>query len=653
MVPMAKVEIIGPKNRFFDVVSLLHEEGKVHIEDLSKKIRSGELPLEQMRIERDQDVERERMEELLIRVRSILKALHMPDTEVDPIDREKEYARLWDMGSKELAEEVTSVIGEVEERTSTLAASQADIEAEMQLLARYEPILQKIQPLARQIVTTGNFESVALLIERRYKSALESLKDELDKITRKQCEIVSTGVDDETTAAIVVFAKAYSEAVHKFLAMENVNQIRLPEDFEHMPFDAAYEEIKRRRASMPKDLAEVREELDKMSRKWYLRLSTIRDVLTDKLQEIEAIPHFGQTEYAFVITGWIPVGDLKDLERSIREQFGTDVIVNQVEIDEHELEETPVALKNPKPIAPFQTLLSVYGMPRYGTLDATILLFLFYPLFFGMIVGDMGYGLIMLGLVLWLRFSKRDNDAIQLATSILGPATTMVVIFGFIYGEMFGNVPHLLNWVEHGTNKWFGLIPTFNRVELIIPFMFVAIGVGVVQVITGLVLGVINGLRTKHKKHVYEKGGILGILLSLGVAVLLFVAEGAPDWVATIVGLGGVVLGLGFAMKGGGVMGVVETIESVAHMASYIRIMAVGLAGAIFADAVNGIATEYGIFIGAIVGLLLHSLNLVIAAFSPTIHAIRLNFLEFFGKFYEAGGEQYRPFQKTRGEKSA
>ena len=116
--------------------------------------------------------------------------------------------------------------------------------SESALLARYEPILGKIQPLAKQIVVTGAFDTVALLVERRYKAGLEPLKAELDTLTEHQCEIVSTDVDEDTTAAIVVYAKQYAEPVHKFLAMENVNQIRLPSDFQDMPIDVAYEEIK-------------------------------------------------------------------------------------------------------------------------------------------------------------------------------------------------------------------------------------------------------------------------------------------------------------------------------------------------------------------------------------------------------------------------
>jgi V/A-type H+-transporting ATPase subunit I len=657
LVPMAKVEIIGPKNRFFDVVTLLHEQGKVHIEDLSKKIRAGEIPLDQMRVDRDRDVERERMEDLLIRVRSITKALHLPGKTVDKVAREKEYLSLWKLDSMELADEVTKVIDEVEDRTSTLASSQADMESELQLLARYEPILQKIQPLAKQVVTTGNFDSVALLVERRYKSALEQLKDELDKITKRQCEIVSTDVDEDTTAAIVVFAKAYSDPVHKFLAMENVNQIRLPSEFDGMPFDTAYDEIKRRRTDLPQDLGSVKTELEKMSDQWYLKLATVSDVLTDKIAEITTIPKFGQTEYAFVVTGWTPVADLSELERELQAAFGSDVIITQKEIGEHDFAETPVSLKNAKAIAPFQTLLNAYGTPKYGTLDPTWMLFLFYPLLFGMIVGDIGYGLLMLALVVWLRTKHRDNEAVQLGTAIFGPAATAVVLFGFLYGEFFGDLlTHYLGWIRDITVL--GINLPFHRVQLYMPFMLIAIGVGVVQVSFGLILGVVNGLRTKHMKHVWEKGGILGMLVFIALAVvagLPVVTDGigGVSKVLQLVFLFGFFVAGYFMLRGGGFMGVVETMETVAHMASYIRIMAVGLAGAIFADAVNQIISETNIVLGIIIALFLHGLNFVIVAFSPTIHAVRLNFLEFFGKFYETGGEQYKPFQKTGEEKRA
>ncbi|PKQ19420.1 MAG: hypothetical protein CVT66_10330 [Actinobacteria bacterium HGW-Actinobacteria-6] len=656
LVPMAKVEMIGPKNRFYDVVSLLHEIGTLHIEDLSKKISTGEVPLDQMDVVESQLAEKERMEDLLLRLRSIVKALHLPVETIDELEREKQYLKLWSLDSRALANEVTEVIEQVEDRTSSLAQAQSSMEAEMALLSRYEPILHKIQPLAKQIVTTGSYDSVALLVERRYKGALEELKKELDEITKAQCEIVSTDVDEDTTAVIVVFSRKYSDGVHKFLAMENVNQIRLPSEFEDMPFDIAYDHLKERRGTLPKRLEEVRNELHEMSVKWFVKLSTIRDVLSDKIEEISAIPKFGQTEYAFVITGWLPVADVKGLRKTIGENFGVDVIVNQLEMDEHEYEETPVALKNAKIVQPYQNLLGLLsgGLPKYGTVDPTAIIAVFYPLIFGLIVGDIGYGLVMLGMVLWLRRKFKDKDFVLIATSILGPASTMAIIVGFFYGEFFGNTLELLHLIKP---IWvFGIELPFIRTKLIVPLIGIAVGLGVVQIVFGLVLGVMNAVRTKHLKHAYMKGGLLGFIAGggiLGMAALPAIATGPAGPYVQIVGalvLGGGIL---VAVRYGSVMGAVETLETVSHIASYIRIMAVGVAGAIFADAVNALVLKMGWIAGGLIGIILHALNILLASFSPNIHALRLNFLEFFGKFYEASKSEYSPFHKTGGEKSA
>jgi len=661
LVPMAKVEIIGPKGLFFDVLSMIHDQGRLHIEDLSNKIGRGEVPLDRMEVVEGQSRERDDMDEMLIRVRSILKALDRGAPAVDKDAVRAEYDRLCTLDAQALRAEVARVINEVEDRTATLAATHTDLESELELLGRYEPILQKIQPLARQIVTTGAYDSVALLFERRYKVALDSLKEELDRITHKQYEVVSTDVDEDTTAAIVVFGKQYSEPVHKFLAMENINQIRLPSEFDGMPFDAAYDEIKARRKDMPTDLDEIRKQLDEMSNRWRIRLVAMRDVLIDKTEEINSIPKFGRTEYAFVITGWMPVDDVPDLKDGIRGRWGEDIIVQQTEIDERDYANTPVALKNDPRVAPFQSVLGAYGMPRYGTIDPSIFLFIFFPLFFGMIVGDVGYGMIMLGIVVWMRLKFRENPMVQTATSILGPAATMVIVFGFVYGEFFGNVfgTRMLDWIQEISIGPLQL--PFNRVESVQTFMYLAIGVGVIQVTLGLILGVVNAVKTKNKHHLYEKGGILTFVVAILIVVVFAVtASQFGSWAIwgqvlfAVLAFGGFM----FAIRGGGIMGVIETLEAFTGMASYIRIMAVGLAGAIFAEAINEIVVEMAqntamLVLAVIVAIVLHSLNFIISAFSPAIHAMRLNFLEFFRGFYETGNTQYSPFTKTGGEKHA
>jgi len=678
LVPMAKIEIIGPKSEFLDVVSLLHEQGKVHIEDLSKKIQSGEVALDRMEIQPSEVRVYDQLDELLLRVRAILKTLKEPSQAVDPKARAVEYERLWHLTPAELADEIASTIDDVEEKTADLAQLHSSAEGEIALLTRYEPILAKIQPLAKQIVVTGAFDSVALLVERRYKAGLEHLQTELDRLTNSQSEIISTDIDETTTAAIVVYSRQYAEPVHKFLAMENVNQIRLPQDFQDMPMDMAYETIRKRRAELPAELDRIRVELEEMSTKWYAKLSTARDVLIDRIDEIVAIPQFGRTDYAFLIDGWTPAADFAELKQLLSDKFGNEVIVSQLEIVEKDFANAPVALQNAGWAEPFETLMGVMGTPKYGTYDPTWMLAIFYPLFFGMIVGDIGYGLVMLGTVIWMKMKWRDNAGVQLAARILGPAATSVIIFGFIYGEFFGNLlghqfANVIQPLWTLAGSWgFGypvpagavVVMPFERTQsqMLIPFLIIAIVIGLFQVLLGLALGVYNGIKTKHWSHVYEKGGIFAFVIGF-VALVLMVVLGAAltanvgttaSYVLQALAALILFIGLAFAIKGGSIGGGIESILALTHVASYLRIMAVGLAGAIFAEAVNEIAASMGNpILGLLIAIPLQILNFIICAFTPNIHAVRLNFLEFFGGFYETGSKEYKPFNKTGGEKSA
>jgi V/A-type H+-transporting ATPase subunit I len=201
-----------------------------------------------------------------------------------------------------------------------------------------------------------------------------------------------------------------------------------------------------------------------------------------------------------------------------------------------------------------------------------------------------------------------------------------------------------------------------TKAEMLYIFLAIVVVIGFVQVMLGLVLGMYNGIKTKHWSHVYEKGGIIAFVFGIAALVLMvffgaaLTANVGKTWVYVMQAAAGLLLFLGFAfaVRGGGIIGGIESILALSHIASYLRIMAVGLAGAIFAEAANKIAASVGNpILGLIIAIPLQMLGLIIAAFSPTIHAVRLNFLEFFGGFYETGSKEYKPFQKTGGEKSA
>jgi len=656
LVPMAKVELVGPKGRLHDVVSILHDLGTLHISDLSDRIDTGEIALEHVEVNEAQHAERETMEGQLLRVRAVLRALAPSAAAGDRTARNQEYERLSELDNEGLVDEIERLVDPVEEEAHALAQQRASVEAEMALLERYEPILRKIQPLAQRTVTTGSFDFIALLIERRYKGALEQIKLELHSITGGQTEIVSTDVDEDTTAAIVVFAKKHSEAVHHFLAMENVNQIRLPSAFQDMPFDDAYAELTARRASLPDELKAADARLVRLAAAIGESLLAAQSALLERMEELGALPKFGRTQYTFLITGWVPAGRVRELSERMRSEIGPSVVVTQLEVTDQDVSEAPVQLSNSRFSAPYQSLLSLLGggLPRYGTVDPSLMIAVFYPLFFGLIVGDIGYGLVMLAIVLWLRRKYRDNPGMQTATAILGPAATAAIIGGVVFAEVFG-----IDLVEKdlvGSVEIFrGVTFPFARAhgaENQMTYMYVAVGIGVLQVALGLVLGIINGVRTHAHHHTWVKSGLLAFVVG-GVMLLLFgfvasiqnVALGALGALALLVGI--IV-----AIRFGKMMGAIEALEAVGNIASYIRIMAVGLAGAIFASSANKLVAPDGEFsiTGTLLAIVLHALNFAIAAFSPNIHALRLNFLEFFSKFYEPGKEEYRPFHKTGGE---
>lgn len=651
LVTMAKVEIVGPKPDFYNVVALLHSLGTLHIEDLGRKIAEEDIPVKQMDVDTSQSSQAEQLQHLLTRVTAIVQAFHASGREFTKQQRQKAYDEVWRDDAAGLAQEVDELLDKVEARSADLAARENELESELSLLTKYEPILHRIQPLAKQIVTTGGFESVALLIERRYKAALDELKAELNKITKKQCEIVSTDVDEKTTAAIVVFNKIYSEPVHRLLAMENVNQVRLPPGLSDQPFDVAYQIVTERIKHVPEELAKVREEIKGMSDEWLLKMASLQDVLNDKMQELKTIPMFGQTEYAFVITGWVPRKDLQELEGSVKAEFGDDVIVTQVEMSEKEYEETPVAYRNNPIVKPFELVMRFFATPRYGTIDPVPLLALFYPLFFGMIVGDMGYGLVIVLTAAILRWKFKANEMVKVVTQIFGMAGTAAIGFGLMYGEFFGNVfgPHRLDWIQPIHILGFEL--PLDREKEMLTLLGIAVAVGATTMLLGLVLGVVNAIMSRSRKHAMEKGGLALTLVAIFV-MLAAMVQLLPEGMRTP-GVVMLIIGVALLIYGGGPLGLFEVFGAIGNVLSFARIMALGLAGAVLASVANTMTEGMGIAIGIIIALILHALNIIICAFSPSIHAFRLNFLEFFGKFVEDGGQEYQPFSRASGPREA
>jgi len=213
------------------------------------------------------------------------------------------------------------------------------------------------------------------------------------------------------------------------------------------------------------------------------------------------------------------------------------------------------------------------------------------------------------------------------------------IVFGFLYGELFGTMGEQLGmhaiWVDR------------TSADQVANLLVFTIAVGVVHVTLGLILGVWESIRERSKSLLLERGGMLigliGLFLIVSVAVK-WLPPGfmTPGVAVMIVGIALLGASLGWL---GVLMGPIEFIGLIGNILSYLRIAAIGLASVYLARVANELAGIVGsIVVGFIIALLLHSLNLALGTFSPTIQSLRLHYVEFFRKFYEGGGRPFEPF---------
>jgi len=485
-----------------------------------------------------------------------------------------------------------------------------------------------------------------------------SCLEEIKKIG-KEIEIIKITEDKKQCKVMILSISEYYISINKVLNKYNFNSFKFPLEYRETPKDIL-EEI----SGELKNIEEKREIIFETSKKLYrenLSLYLAFDYLSILKNKKEIEKYIKQTEKVIIIEGWILKKELNKLKNILYKKFKELEIVFS---DPKESDDIPVALKNNKFVEPFESVTELYGIPKYKEFDPTPLFAPFYFIFFGMCLSDAGYGLVIavLSYLALVKFKFEGMVKKFLGLFFLGGLSTFIMgaIMGSWMGDTLNYLPKNILFI-----KTF-LIDTISLLDPIknpMPLLLISLSLGVIQIYTGFIIKFIANIKeNKIKAGLMDQGSWL--LLISGILLYIIANTIGPLAKYEIItkyiiwaGLLSVVITQGRSNKNiilkvaGGVLSLYDLIGYFSDILSYSRLFALGLSTAVLAVVVNNFVMLFkdipfiGIILAVTVFIIGHFFNMVISGMGAFIHSTRLQYVEYFTKFYEGGGTPFKPFK--------
>lgn len=359
------------------------------------------------------------------------------------------------------------------------------------------------------------------------------------------------------------------------------------------------------------------------------------------LRREEAKSRLVGTDKVFLLEGWLPADRCAEIEKTLKPFT---CAIETREPTEDEYPQVPVQLKNNKLTRPLNMVTEMYSLPAYGTLDPNPLMAPFFILFYGIMMADMGYGLLMMIASVIISKKYRPKGTSGELFSLLGLCGISTFIMGALTGGFFGDfLTQLVAIVSPGTV--FALPKLFDPLDDLTMILIGSMALGMVQIVTGMAISLIE--KCKRKKFLdafFEE--ITWWIVFIGIALLALGMGAAVLYVGcALVLLGPIVQGKGWG-KLTGVFGSLynHVTGYFGDILSYTRLMALMLAGSVIAQVFNMLAAMPGNVIAfIIISMLGNAMNFGLNLLGCYVHDLRLQCLEFFNKFYVDGGKPFRP----------
>lgn len=621
---MVKVRVAGKKDLLEDVVRVLAEVGVLHLTDANRRTARRPSSLVPCADTSRAEARRETLRASLRQIDEAAALLQV-DLEAEP-EGASHSAALWDLG-RDL------------EDVRRLSKDRNKLADEFAVAERYRKLCQAFAPVMEGLGRLRHLSSVGVTLDARYRDqVIPFLRQRLSEITDGACQLMWRPLNEASVGLLVLFPPAASPEISTLLSQENIQEIRLPKKYEALTIQDGLAAVESLLRLIPDKMQQIDRSLACYREKWGRRLPVEHRKIQLELDQTEVVRLFAATRYLFVIEGYLPELSLERLRSALSDAFGDQVHVSPLATEPEEQEEVPIAWENPSFFRPFERLLSFLPPPRYGTVDPTPLLAMSFPLFFGLILGDVGYGILILASGFAVRRRWRQHPLGRDLGFLLVAVGAVSILFGFVYGEVFGDLGHRL-----------GLRPLWgDRLRGATAMLVLAVSIGAAHVVLGFLLGAYQAFRARlagrAAGHIANVIALFALFALLGALAQVLPRSSWRAWAALLAAA------VVFLVYLEGAVALVELISALGNILSYARLMALGMASAALAVVANQLGGTAGnVILGVIVALLLHAMNFVLGLFSPTVHSLRLHYVEFLPRFYQYGGRIYRPFRKGEG----
>jgi V/A-type H+-transporting ATPase subunit I len=614
-VPLTQLEVVGLRPRLDDALAALQE---LRLAEVVTVVDPGETPSD--------------LAELIGRTDAVLEL----------VDHSAAGSLLIEAALTDA--DLRNTLAQLEPQVARLLAEQEELRGEAESLPRSIDALDALQPLVpelgrlddRQLANLG-LASMALVLDDPDLRIVPALTRQLAELLgRGHLLVTSAALPGSPVGCLLILRRGDLPAAGALLGNERIVEVGVPAAYAGKSLRATVEAMRERLAALPGERDLLQDRLAATIAPVAGSLHATAVVLRARAERAVAAAQADLSARTFVLRLWVPAEQTGRVEQTLADRLGEAVAVERLNGLDH-AEDQPVLLRNRPGWRPFQQLVGLLSWPARGDLDPTGLTALVLPLFFGVMVGDIVYGAILLTAGWWLRSRRRRQSTLGEVGRVMVLGGAWTVLFGLLYGEALGSLGHRFGlpalWFYRGG-------PTALE-----PLLLFALAIGLVHVVLGLVLGLWTAARQHHRRPLASKLGTLLVLAGLfglaGVAVAEFPAQVLTPAVAALVV--GVVVACVSQGALGLLLGPLDLLGTLGNVLSYLRLAAVGLASTYLAEVANQLGARGPLLLGLLVATLFHALNLALAAFSPTIQALRLHYVEFFGQFYEGGGRLFAP----------